>query len=137
MAVRDGNAVEVLVDGAETCARIAAAVESATSHVHITGWHTSPHFRLTPDGPPLRDLLAETARRVPVRLLMWGGAPVPIVQPTRRSVVRDRDDFLRGSQIECELDTQGRMMHCHHEKIDQRPHARPWPGPDRPTAPVE
>lgn len=117
VAVRDGNAVEVLVDGAETCARIAAAVESATSHVHIAGWHTSPYFRLTPDGPPLRDLLAETARRVPVRLLMWGGAPVPIVQPTRRSVAHDREDFLRGSQIECELDTQGRMMHCHHEKI--------------------
>lgn len=115
--IREGNAVEVLIDGAATCARIAAAIESATSHVHIAGWHTSPHFRLTPGGPPLRDLLAAAATRVPVRLLMWAGAPLPIVQPTRPSVLRDRMEFVRDSRVECQIDTRGRMLHCHHEKI--------------------
>ncbi len=115
--MRPGNAVEVLIDGAATCERISAAIAAATSHVHIAGWHTSPGFRLTPTGPLLRDVLADAADRVNVRLLMWGGAPIPIVEPTRSSVRRDREEFLRGSRLECELDTHGHLMHCHHEKI--------------------
>lgn len=36
---RDGNAIEVLIDGAEVLPRIAAELRKARSHVHIAGWH--------------------------------------------------------------------------------------------------
>jgi phosphatidylserine/phosphatidylglycerophosphate/cardiolipin synthase-like enzyme len=115
--VRDGNAVTVLIDGAEALAAVQAAIESATSHVHIAGWHAAPDFRLTPGGPPLRELLARTAERVPVRLLVWGGPPAPVFRPTRGQVRRERLEFLRGSRVECAIDVRERTMHCHHEKL--------------------
>src|SRR5436190_17772633 len=70
-APRPGNTLEVLVDGADALPRIRAELERATSHVHIAGWYFTPHFALTRDGDPaiLRDLLAELAERVEVRVL--------------------------------------------------------------------
>ncbi len=115
--VRDGNKIDVLIDGAEALPQIQADIESARSHVHIAGWHPSPGFLLTPQGPPLRDLLASTAQRVPVRVLMWGGPPLPLFTPTRPQVRRDREEFLRGGAVECEIDIRERTMHCHHEKL--------------------
>jgi hypothetical protein len=37
-----------------------AELEQATSHVHLAGWHFTPHFALTRDEDPpvLRNLLA-------------------------------------------------------------------------------
>src|SRR5262245_3293919 len=57
---RAGNSPEVLIDGAEALPEFAAALGSAESHVHITGWHLSPDFALARDGRPvvLRNLLA-------------------------------------------------------------------------------
>ncbi len=53
----------------------------------------------------VRDLLAEAARRVDVRVLLWAGAPIPVFRPSRRAVraVRDelaarRPDPLRAGQ---------------------------------------
>src|SRR4051794_35068747 len=84
---RDGNALEVLVDGAEALPRMRAELEAAKSHIHITGWYFTPHFALTRDGDPaiLRDLLAELAERVDVRVLVWAGAPLPLFRPSRRT----------------------------------------------------
>ena len=67
--VRQGNAVEVLIDGAEALPRIADELRAAKSHVHLTGWYFSPDFALERDGPPtiLRNLLAELAERIDVR----------------------------------------------------------------------
>jgi phosphatidylserine/phosphatidylglycerophosphate/cardiolipin synthase-like enzyme len=117
--VREGNRVEVLIDGNEALPAMAAAIEGAKSHVHIAGWHSSPEFRLTrePGAPTLRELLAETARRVPVRLLLWAGPPVPAFQPTRGVVEKARDEFVRESDVRCVLDSRERSLHCHHEKI--------------------
>src|SRR5207249_3863546 len=39
---RDGNTVELLVDGVEALPAIARAIESAHSHVHLAGWYFSP-----------------------------------------------------------------------------------------------
>ncbi|MFC6704585.1 phospholipase D-like domain-containing protein [Flexivirga alba] len=115
--VRRGNRMEVLVDGEAALRRMQEAIEGARSHVHIAGWHSSPDFLLRPEGPPLRDLLAQKAQSVPVRLLIWAGPPLPVFSPSRGHVAKDRIDFQRDSRIECELDKRERTMHCHHEKL--------------------
>ena len=114
-----GNSVDVLVDGTSALAEMEAAIRGAQRSVHIAGWHASPEFELTrgPGALPLRDLLAEVAARLPVRLLLWAGPPLPLFQPTRAVVKKARDEFVRDSQVRCALDKRERTMHCHHEKI--------------------
>jgi phosphatidylserine/phosphatidylglycerophosphate/cardiolipin synthase-like enzyme len=117
--VRAGNRIEVLIDGEEALPAIRTAIEGATSYVHVANWHASPDFRLTrePGAPTLRDLLAATARRVPVRLLLWAGPPLPAFQPTRATVKEASAEFTRDSDVRCVLDSRERTMHCHHEKL--------------------
>jgi phosphatidylserine/phosphatidylglycerophosphate/cardiolipin synthase-like enzyme len=116
---RQGNAVRVLLDGADALSAMAEAIAGARSHVHIAGWFASPDFRLTrePGSPTLRELLAEVAERVPVRVLLWAGPPLPVFQPTRRMTHAARDGFVDGTKVRCVLDRRERTMHCHHEKI--------------------
>lgn len=117
--VRTGNRVEVLVDGHEVLPAIASAIEAAKKSVHLAGWCASPDFRLTrePGSPTLRELLAATASRVPVRVLLWAGPPVPMFEPTRKRVQAARREFMRDSAVSCVLDARERTLHCHHEKI--------------------
>ncbi|MFJ7213281.1 phosphatidylserine/phosphatidylglycerophosphate/cardiolipin synthase family protein [Amycolatopsis sp. NPDC098790] len=118
--VREGNRVEVLIDGEETLPSIEAAIRRAKSHVHIANWHASADFRLTrePGALTLRELLAETADRgVEVRVLLWAGPPVPAFQPTRKLARREQRKFTDGSAVRCVLDSRERTMHCHHEKL--------------------
>jgi phosphatidylserine/phosphatidylglycerophosphate/cardiolipin synthase-like enzyme len=116
-APRAGCGVELLVDGAEALPRIAAAVAGARESVHLAGWHLDPSFELGPDGPALRELLADAAARVDVRVLAWAGAPLPLFHPDRREVREARDRLVRGTQIEMALDAKERPFHCHHEKL--------------------
>ncbi|MDX6541469.1 MAG: hypothetical protein QOI71_3079 [Gaiellales bacterium] len=116
---RDGSAIEVLIDGAAALPRIADAISGARSHVHIAGWCITPEFVLAA-GPPaviLRELLADAAARVPVRVLLWGGAPLPLYPVSRRVVRRVREELCHGNRIACALDTHERPLHCHHEKL--------------------
>jgi phosphatidylserine/phosphatidylglycerophosphate/cardiolipin synthase-like enzyme len=117
--VRAGNRIEVLVDGHELLPAIASAISSARRSVHIAGWCASPDFRLTrsPGSPTLRELLASAADRVPVRVLLWAGPPLPLFEPTRRRVTEARQEFMRDSAVTCVLDARERTFHCHHEKI--------------------
>ena len=117
--VRSGNRVEVLVDGHEVLPAIASAISSARKSVHLAGWCASPDFRLTrePGSPTLRELLASAASRVPVRVLLWAGPPVPMFEPTRKRVLAAQREFTRGSAVRCEIDARERTLHCHHEKI--------------------
>jgi phosphatidylserine/phosphatidylglycerophosphate/cardiolipin synthase-like enzyme len=122
---RPGGSLDVLIDGAEALPRMVAELERAESHVHIAGWYFSPDFALTRGGEPaiLRDLLAELAERVEVRVLVWAGAPLPLFRPSRRTVRKMREHLCAGTQIRCALDAKERPMHCHHEKtivIDDR-----------------
>ena len=122
---RPGNAIEVLIDGAEALPLIASELSSARSHIHMTNWFLSPDFDLVRGEQPvaLRHLLAELAERVDVRVLVWGGAPLPLFRPSRREVREMRDRLTQGTRIRCGLDTKERPMHCHHEKtivIDDR-----------------
>jgi phosphatidylserine/phosphatidylglycerophosphate/cardiolipin synthase-like enzyme len=117
--IRTGNAVDVLIDGGEAFPAIEEAILGARRSVHIACWHASPDFRLTrgPQARPLRDVLAEAASSVPVRLLLWGGPALPVYEPTRRTVRSAVEGFVRDSAVQCAVDSRGKLVHCHHEKI--------------------
>lgn len=117
--VREGNQVDVLVDGHEVLPAIAEAISSARRSIHLAGWCASPDFRLTrePGAPTLRELLASAAERVPVRVLLWAGPPVPMFEPTRKRVRAAQAEFMRDSAVSCVIDARERTLHCHHEKI--------------------
>jgi phosphatidylserine/phosphatidylglycerophosphate/cardiolipin synthase-like enzyme len=116
---REGNAFEVLIDGANALPEMAQAIRGAKRHVHVCSWNLQPDFRPVRGGRtwPVRELLAEAAERVPVRVLVWAGAPVPVFKPRRGDVQSARDQLVAGTKIDCRLDSRGRAMHCHHEKI--------------------
>jgi phosphatidylserine/phosphatidylglycerophosphate/cardiolipin synthase-like enzyme len=118
-APRAGNALEILIDGAQALPRIAEALAGARAHVHIAGWHVTAAFGLTRDASAarLRDLLGELAEHVDVRVLLWGGSPLPVFTPGRAAVRHERDELMRGTRVRCALDTRERPMHCHHEKL--------------------
>jgi phosphatidylserine/phosphatidylglycerophosphate/cardiolipin synthase-like enzyme len=118
-APRRGNAIELLIDGAEVLPRIAAELRKARSHVHIAGWHVAPYFALTRDGDraELRTLLEELAERVDVRVLLWAGSPLPLFHPDRKDVDGVRHVLGFGTKIRVGLDAKERPMHCHHEKL--------------------
>ena len=122
---RGGNRLDILIDGAEALPRIADELKRARSHVHLAGWYFSPEFALVRGREPevLRNLLAELAARLPVRVLVWAGAPLPLFRPSRRTVRKMRERLINNSSIQCGLDRHERPMHCHHEKtivIDDR-----------------
>jgi phosphatidylserine/phosphatidylglycerophosphate/cardiolipin synthase-like enzyme len=116
-APRSGCRLEPFLDGGEALPRIADGIRSARSHVHLAGWHFDPSFRLEEDGPTLRELLAETAERVDVRVLAWAGAPLPLFHPARREVRETREKLAGGTRISMALDARERPFHCHHEKL--------------------
>jgi len=123
---RAGNAIEILIDGAHALPAIADELQQARSHVHLTGWFFTPGFALRRDREPplvLRNLLADLAERLDVRVLAWAGAPLPLFRPSRRDVRAVRDELTRNTRVQCRLDSKERPMHCHHEKtivIDDR-----------------
>ncbi|MGA7987041.1 MAG: phospholipase D family protein [Candidatus Dormiibacterota bacterium] len=118
-APRDGNRVAVHIDGASALPAIVTAVRGARSFVHVAGWTVNPDFALERDAEivTLRELLAETATRVDVRVLAWAGAPVPVMHPTRAEAKQLMHRLTRGTQIRGALDKRNRPMHCHHEKL--------------------
>jgi phosphatidylserine/phosphatidylglycerophosphate/cardiolipin synthase-like enzyme len=116
---REGNAVKVLIDGSHALPAIAEAIRLARQHVTIAGWSITPDFRLVRDGSDvvLRELLAERAAHIPVRVLLWSGAPLPVFRPWRRDVAGDVQALRDGSHIRCAVDDHERPLHSHHEKI--------------------
>jgi phosphatidylserine/phosphatidylglycerophosphate/cardiolipin synthase-like enzyme len=116
---RDRCELELLVDGEQAFGEIARALGSARSHVHIAGWHIAPDIGLRRDERAirLRDLLAELAGRIDVRVLLWAGAPLHVFTPDRSEVREARRQLVEGTAIRCALDSRERPMHCHHEKL--------------------
>jgi phosphatidylserine/phosphatidylglycerophosphate/cardiolipin synthase-like enzyme len=114
-----GCELEILIDGAEALPKIAAALAGARSEVNIAGWHITPDFGLSRDeqAKRLRDLLAELAERLTVRVLLWAGAPLPVFSPRRAQMRQVREELTRGTKVQCALDSHERPMHCHHEKL--------------------
>ena len=122
---RPGNALEVLIDGAEALPRIAEELSRARSHVHLTGWFISPELQLTREEEPVivRNLLAELAEKIDVRVLLWEGAPVPAFRPSRGDVRNAVANLVHHTRIKSAVDGCTGFTHCHHEKtivIDDR-----------------
>src|SRR6478735_2915297 len=118
---RPGNAVDIMIDGAEALPMMARELSAARSHIHMTNWFLSPDFELVRGDKPvvLRHLLAELAERVDVRILVWAGAPLPLFQPSRREVRNMREQLTKGTRIQCELDAKERPMHWHEVNGEQ------------------
>ena len=116
---RPGCTLEILVDGAEALPRLAEELSKAQSHVHLAGWFVSPHFALVrePDRVELLALLADLAERIPVRILVWAGSPLPLFRPDRKDVAGVVHELRSGTKIEAVADPKERPLHCHHEKI--------------------
>jgi phosphatidylserine/phosphatidylglycerophosphate/cardiolipin synthase-like enzyme len=115
---RQGNSIEVLIDGAEAFPRIVEELRAARSHVHLTGWHLDPHFEIErgADRITLQALVREAARRVDVRVLLWAGAPSPLGH-TGRVAIRRIAEAFRAAGAQVALDSKERPLHCHHEKV--------------------
>ena len=115
----DGNSVDVHIDGATALPAIVAAVRGAQSFVHVAGWTVNPDFAIErrPELVTLRELLAEAAKRVDVRVLVWAGAPVRVMHPSRAEAKQLMNKLVRGTRIRGALDSKNRPMHCHHEKL--------------------
>jgi phosphatidylserine/phosphatidylglycerophosphate/cardiolipin synthase-like enzyme len=111
--------LDVLIDGEEVLPAIERAIRSARSHVHISGWSITPGFALTRGDDPVvvRELLADVSRGVEVRVILWAGAPVPVIRPDRRDVQRNRQELIAGSGVRVALDAREHLVHCHHEKL--------------------
>jgi phosphatidylserine/phosphatidylglycerophosphate/cardiolipin synthase-like enzyme len=116
---RDGNRVIVFIDGVSALPAIAAAVRAAQSSVHVAGWVITPSFAMErePSVVTLRDLLAEAADRVDVRVLTWAGAPARLFHPSRAEAAHALAALVTGTRIRGALDKHNRPMHCHHEKM--------------------
>src|SRR5439155_22069432 len=114
-----GSWPEVLIAGAEALPRLAAELRKARSHVHLAGWYVSPYFALVrePARVELRTLLSELAERLPVRVLLWAGSPLPLFHPDRDDVEGVTHALSFGTKVQVARDKHGRPMHCHHEKV--------------------
>ena len=115
---RAGNSIDVLIDGAEALPAIVEALDGAERFVHVTGWHIAPGFEVLRGEPAVTigGLLAGLAERLPVRVLVWAGAPVPVFHPTRAEVRANVDALTRQTAIRCAVDRREHPFHCHHEK---------------------
>jgi phosphatidylserine/phosphatidylglycerophosphate/cardiolipin synthase-like enzyme len=116
---REGCELEVLIDGEQAMAAMAAAIAQAQRSVHLMGWHFAPHFEMVRSERPivLGALLAEAAERIDVRVLAWAGAPIPVFHPTRAEVSAGVERLTRRTKIRCETDPREHPFHCHHEKV--------------------
>jgi phosphatidylserine/phosphatidylglycerophosphate/cardiolipin synthase-like enzyme len=117
--LRRGNSVEVFVDGDATFGAMLDTIRGARRSVHIAGWHATPDFAMTrgTENVTLGDALREASRRAEVRVLMWGGAQLPVIHPTRSDARRARDGFLEIPGVVAALDDHEYLQHCHHEKL--------------------
>lgn len=119
--LHDGNAVDVLVDGADAFTAMAGAIAAARRTIHVTGWSASAGFPLDRTAQPnatLAALLGEAgARGVRSRILLWAGAPVPLIRPTRRDAAQAARALEAVPGVRCVLDAREYPQDCHHEKI--------------------
>lgn len=118
---RGGNAVEVLVDGQAAFDVMARAIAGARRTVHLTGLHAAPGFAMVRDVHPyvtLAGLLADAgARGVRSRILLWDGARVPLVRPTRADASTAAAAVNALAGVRCVLDSREYPLNCHHEKV--------------------
>lgn len=117
------NRVTPLIDGDRYFTTLYEALTQAQHYIYIIDWCLTPFIPLRRGETHalaetrLLDVLNEAAQRLPVRILLWAGAPL-LLQPTTRgtSVVRETiEQYCRGD-IQCRLDHSAHISHCHHQK---------------------
>lgn len=120
---RRHNRVTPLIDGSQYFPALRDAIGQAQHYIYVIGWCLTPYIPLGRrdeeeiEQSRLLPLLSEAAARVPVRILLWGGAPA-IIEPTTRAVRAVQQTIERdgSGDLICRLDTTARMSHCHHQK---------------------
>jgi phosphatidylserine/phosphatidylglycerophosphate/cardiolipin synthase-like enzyme len=123
---RRNNRLTPLIDGEAYLATLVEEINRAEHYILIAGWCLTPHVPLRRDDPETVDrshvlaVLLAAAHKVPVRLLLWGGAPF-LIQPTARAVhavQRSIETEARrdGVDLLCRLDETAHPSHCHHQK---------------------
>lgn len=123
---RTHNRIMPLIDGKAYFAALTDELANAEAYVFIAGWCLTPHIPLRRDDQEsildaqLLGLLLDAAGRVPVRLLIWAGAPI-LIQPTRRAVRAvqrevDAEARRRGVDLAFVTDETARPSHRHHQK---------------------
>ncbi len=113
-----GNALDVLVDGADALPQIARAIEAARSSVWLAGWFFTPEFRLDHEDPrTLRELLARSgaaSRRPPPRVGRCAAASISSAPKRgRRGQARPGRRHRRSRRARLAR----AALHCHHEKL--------------------
>ncbi|HWE63582.1 MAG TPA: phospholipase D family protein [Chloroflexota bacterium] len=120
---RQHNQVTALVHGETYFAALLEALNEAQQYVYVIGWCLTPHLPLQRKTTrhmvqsQVVTVLQETARRVPVRVLLWSGARV-LFEP-RQELTQEAARILEGaegSDLQCRLDTSAHFSHCHHQK---------------------
>src|SRR6185437_4729483 len=123
---RSHNRVTPLIDGHAFFDDLSRALSTAQHYVYIIGWYLPPAIPLqrgtsdTVAATRLHGVLAETAQRLPVRVLLWSGAPF-LFKPDRHAVDEVKQSLeeharTTGADLLCELDNSARFSHCHHQK---------------------
>lgn len=118
--VRTASALQYLVDGEETFAAIAAAIERAQRYVYITGAFVSLNFRMRPPTlEQLRDLLQRTAARgVRVAILFWEpqSSTPDTVAPTEATALSAAQVLARWDKARAPGIYSRFPIGCHHQK---------------------
>lgn len=116
---RAGNSVEVLVDGQDAFAAMADAIAAARRTVHVAGWSATASFAM--DRSPSRTLerlLSDAGTRgVQMRVLLWNGAPLPLIHPTKADAAASAAGFNAIAGVRCVRDAREYPADCHHEKL--------------------
>ncbi|HXT34938.1 MAG TPA: phospholipase D family protein [Chloroflexota bacterium] len=123
---RSHNQVTPLIDGHAFFDDLSRALAAAQHYVYIIGWYMTPAIPLQRGtgaavlATRLHGVLAETAQRLPVRVLLWSGAPF-LFKPDRHAVDEVKQSLeeharTTGADLLCELDNSARFSHCHHQK---------------------
>ena len=120
---RQHNRVTPLIHGDTYFAALKEELDQARHYVYIIGWCLTPHIPLGRDSQEalidtqLVELLSKTAGRVPVRVLLWSGAPF-LIEPTTKKVRAAQEALERNvkGDFVCRLDSSAHWTHCHHQK---------------------
>ncbi|MCL5947338.1 MAG: phosphatidylserine/phosphatidylglycerophosphate/cardiolipin synthase family protein [Chloroflexi bacterium] len=121
---RRHNRLTPLIDGAEYFSALLEALDHARHYVYIAGWSLTPYMPLQRERVEnltqtrVYDILHRTAQRVPVRLLLWGGAPL-LLEPSRSHMLQVQAFLQRhiDGDFRCLLDHTAGFTHCHHQKV--------------------
>jgi phosphatidylserine/phosphatidylglycerophosphate/cardiolipin synthase-like enzyme len=120
---RAHNHVTPLIDGERYFTALQEALAGAQAYVYIIGWCITPDLPLARRqaedlvASRIKVLLNAVARRLPVRILLWSGAPF-FFQPDTQTMAAARDALLiePGVDLQCRLDRSAHFSHCHHQK---------------------